>query len=129
MRSPLRNMSGRSRNKTPNYVVFLTILLGQKVPKTIRSNSGFLKKQHFNQIRRMIHMQNHRTEAAFGAVVLSCGCERCLSSQLRTHFGVPGICELKVKKGANLERYICFFRFVSDRLTTTRPAGRQYIWH
>jgi len=75
MRSPLRNMCGQSRNKSPYCAVFLTILLGQKVPKTIRSNSGFLKNQHFNQIRRTIHMQNHRTEAAFGAVELFCVCQ------------------------------------------------------
>ena len=43
MRSSWRNMCGRSRNKAPNCVVFLTILLGQKVPKTLRLNSGFLK--------------------------------------------------------------------------------------
>ena len=129
MRSPLRNMCGQSRNKRPYCAVFLTILLGQKVPKTIRSNSGFLKNQHFNQIRRTIHMQNHRAENRFGAVVLSFGCECRLSSQLRTHFGVSGICELGMNTSANWENYICLIRFVSDCLTTTLTAGRRYIWN
>ena len=136
MRSPLRNMCGQLRNnavwnmkvRTWNWHPF-TILLGQKTRKSPKSFFGCLKNQRFSQIRSDLYMQNHRAENRFGAVVLSCVGEWKPSSQPRTHFWVPGMCELRVKNSANIESYICFFCFVSDRLTTILAAGRHYIWH
>ena len=71
-------------------------------------------------------MQAHRTENRFGVVVLSYGCERSLSSHPRTHFWVPGICELGMNTSANWENYICLIRFVTYCLATIGGAVRQY---
>ena len=99
------NMKVRTWNWHP-----FTILLGQKTRKSPKSFFGCLKNQRFSQIRSDLYMQNHRAENRFGAVVLSFGCECSLSSQPRTHFWVPGLCELGMNTNANLENFNCLIK-------------------